>query len=132
MSPTASPSRLSPPVHAFFLVNEGLAFLLELLVLVVLAWWGFSRDVGWAGSLGLAVAAPAAAAVLWGLFAAPKSRFTVPLAAQLVVKAVVFGAAALALVALGQRQPALWFAVAVVVNTGLSATFRTYSARNRS
>ncbi|MET9853679.1 YrdB family protein [Streptomyces sp. NPDC006450] len=127
MSPTPSPSRLSPPVHAFFLVNEGIAFLLELMILVVLAWWGFSRDIGWAGSLGLAVAAPAAAAVLWGMFAAPKSRFTVPLAAQLAVKAVVFGAAALALLALGQRQPALWFAVAVVVNTALSAYYRNRS-----
>ncbi|MFD6887193.1 YrdB family protein [Streptomyces sp. NPDC059957] len=130
MSPTPPSSRLSPPVHAFFLVNEGLAFLLELLILVVLAWWGFSRDIGWAGSLGLAVAAPAAAAVLWGMFAAPKARFTVPLAAQLGVKAVVFGAAALALLALGQRQPALWFAVAVVVNTALSSTFRTYRTRS--
>lgn len=78
------------------------------------------------------MAAPAAAAVLWGMFAAPRARFTVPLAAQLGTKAVVFGAAALALLALGQRQPALWFAVAVVVNTALSATFRIYSARNRS
>ncbi|MFF1412383.1 YrdB family protein [Streptomyces sp. NPDC058289] len=127
MSPTPPSSRLSPTVHAFFLVNEGLAFLLELLILVVLAWWGFSRDIGWAGSLGLAVAAPAAAAVLWGMFAAPKARFTVPLAAQLGVKAVVFGAAALALLALGQRQPALWFAVAVVVNTALSSYYRTRS-----
>lgn len=127
MSPTPPSSRLSPPVHAFFLVNEGLAFLLELLILVVLAWWGFSRDIGWAGSLGLAVAAPAGAAVLWGMFAAPKARFTVPLAAQLGVKAVVFGAAALALLALGQRQPALWFAVAVVVNTALSSYYRNRS-----
>ncbi|MFE4264979.1 YrdB family protein [Streptomyces sp. NPDC056883] len=129
MSPTPPPpsSRLSPPVHAFFLVNEGIAFLLELLILVVLAWWGFSRDIGWAGSLGLAVAAPAAAAVLWGMFAAPKARYAVPLAAQLGVKAVVYGAAALALFALGQRQPALWFAVAVVVNTALSAYYRNRS-----
>ncbi|MCM1971420.1 MULTISPECIES: YrdB family protein [unclassified Streptomyces] len=132
MSPTPSSSRLSRPVHVFFLVNEGIAFLLELLILVVLAWWGFSRDVGWVGSLALAVAAPAAAAVVWGMFAAPKARYAVPLAAQLAVKAVVYGAATLALFALGQRQPALWFAVAVVVNTALSATFRTYSARSRS
>lgn len=127
MSLTPSSSRLSRPVHAFFLVNEGIAFLLELLVLVVLAWWGFSRDAGWAGSLALAVAAPAAAAVLWGMFAAPKARFTVPLAAQLGVKAVVFGAAALALLALGQRLPSLWFAVIVVVNTALATYYRARS-----
>ncbi|WP_405494010.1 YrdB family protein [Streptomyces sp. NBC_00096] len=120
-------SPLSPPVRAFFLVNEGLAFLLEVLALGLLAWWGFTRDIGRVGSIALAVAAPLAAAVLWGLFAAPKARFTVPLAAQLGVKAVVYGAAALALLALGQRSWALWFTAVVLVNTVLATYYRTRS-----
>ncbi|MGW6708500.1 YrdB family protein [Streptomyces sp. NPDC054956] len=119
-----SSSPLPPAVRAFFLANEGLAFLLELLALGLLAWWGFTRDIGRVGSVALAVAAPGAAAVLWGLFAAPKARFAVPLAAQLGVKAVVFGAAALALLALGQRLPSLWFTVVVVVNTALATYYR--------
>ncbi len=65
-------------------------------------------------------------------FAAPKARFAVPLAAQLGVKAVVFGAAALTLLALGQRLPSLWFTVIVVANTALATTLRIYSARSRS
>ncbi|MFI5760701.1 hypothetical protein ACIA8F_07105 [Streptomyces sp. NPDC051563] len=43
------------------------------------------------------------------------------------VKAVVFGAAALALVALGQRLPVLWFAVIVVVNAVSAAFYRSRS-----
>ncbi|MDD9381825.1 YrdB family protein [Streptomyces sp. ZAF1911] len=124
-SPLHSP--LPPAVKVFFLANEGLAFLLELLALGLLAWWGCTRDIGRAGSLALAVAAPLAAAVLWGMFAAPKARYAVPLAAQLGVKAVVFGAAALALLALGQRLPSLWFTVIVVVNTALATYYRTRS-----
>ncbi|MFZ3566691.1 YrdB family protein [Streptomyces sp. BH097] len=118
---------LPSAVRAFFLVNEGVAFLLEVLTLGLLAWWGFTRDVGWAGSLALAVAAPLGAAVLWGMFAAPKARFAIPYAAQLGVKAVVFGAAAWALLALGQRLPFLWFTVVVVLNTALASYYRTRS-----
>ncbi|MFI5859080.1 YrdB family protein [Streptomyces parvulus] len=74
-----------------------------------------------------AVAAPLGAAVLWGLFAAPKAWYAIPHAARLGVKAVVFGAAALALLALGHRWPAVWFAVAVLVNTALASYYRTRS-----
>jgi hypothetical protein len=51
-------------------INEGLAFLLEVAALAVLAVWGWQRAETLAVRLLLAVAAPAAAAVLWGLFAA--------------------------------------------------------------
>ncbi|MEU6566876.1 YrdB family protein [Streptomyces parvulus] len=122
-----SPVPLPPAVRAFLLANDVLAFLLELLALGLLAWWGFTRDIGWAGSLALGVATPLAAAVLWGLFAAPKARYAIPHAARLGVKAVVFGAAALALLALGHRIPALWFAAAVLVNTALTSYHRARS-----
>lgn len=38
-----------------------------------------------------------------------------------------FGAAALALLALGQRLPSLWFAVVVVANTALATYYRSRS-----
>ncbi|MFI5864323.1 hypothetical protein [Streptomyces sp. NPDC051546] len=43
------------------------------------------------------------------------------------MKAVVSGAAALALLALGQRLPVLWSAVIVVVNTASAAFYRSRS-----
>lgn len=116
---------MNSSVRAFFLANEGLAFLLEVIALVALAWWGFTLDIGRVWSLGLGVAAPAAAIVVWGAFAAPKAAYAVPLVARLGVKALVFGAATLALLALGPTTPALWFAGVVVVNTALSTYHRT-------
>ncbi len=113
------PGAIHPAAQSFFLVNEGLAFVLEVVALGVLAWWGS------AVALWLAVAAPLAAAALWGAFAAPKARFSVPLAAQLAVKALVFGGAALALLALGQRAAGLWFAGTVLVNTALATYYRS-------
>ncbi|MEV7524488.1 YrdB family protein [Streptomyces sp. NPDC091371] len=112
-------------MRVFYGANDLLAFFLELGALAALAWWGWTRDIGRVWSIGLAVAGPAAAGVLWGAFAAPKAAYPVPLAAQLAVKAVVFGAATLALYAVGWRTGALWFGGVVLVNTAVVTYHRT-------
>ncbi|MFF5282991.1 DUF2568 domain-containing protein [Streptomyces sp. 62] len=113
--------KLPTPLHV---LNEGLAFLLELAALAVLAWWGWEGAENVALRLLLAVAAPALAALVWGLFAAPRARFRVPLAGVLCVKALVFGAAALALLDLGRPVGALSFAAVALVNTALATADR--------
>ncbi|MGW7066951.1 YrdB family protein [Streptomyces sp. NPDC054855] len=113
--------KLPAPVHV---LNEGLAFLLEVVALVVLAWWGWQSVEALALRILLAVALPAAAATLWGLFAAPKARIPVPLAGVLAVKTLVFGAAAVAWYAMGRHGWATAFAVVVAVNTTLATLDR--------
>ncbi len=51
---------LPPALHA---VNEGLAFLLELLMLAGLSWWGAAQQASGAVRIVLAVAAPAVAVI---------------------------------------------------------------------
>jgi hypothetical protein len=68
-----------------------LRFLLELAALAALAWWGAGVHVA------LAVAAPVAFAVLWGLFVAPKARIVLPLAARRAVELALWSAASAAL-----------------------------------
>jgi hypothetical protein len=58
----------------------------------------------------LGIGAPVCAAVLWGLFAAPRAQVSVPLLG-LGTKLLVFGSATLALYATGQRVLALVFVV---------------------
>ncbi|MEU8620677.1 YrdB family protein [Streptomyces sp. NPDC048623] len=113
--------RLPTPLHV---LNEGLAFLLELAALAALAWWGWAFPDATVLRVLLAVAAPASAATLWGLFAAPRARFPVPLPAVLAVKALVFGAATLALYALDRPAWAVAFAAVAVVNTALATADR--------
>ncbi|MEV7414967.1 YrdB family protein [Streptomyces sp. NPDC089919] len=108
---------LPTPLHV---VNEGLAFFMELAGLALLAWWGWSTGGNTVLRILLAVGAPALAATVWGLFAAPKATFAVPLAAVLLVKALFFGSATAALYALGRTQPALVFALVAVTNTTLA------------
>jgi hypothetical protein len=112
---------LPPAVHA---VNEGLAFLLEVLALGGLAWWGADTGRGLAAKILLGAGAPVLAAVAWGLFAAPRARFQVPLAAVLAVKVIVFGLAAVAVAAIGRPGSAIAFAVVVVINTALATIDR--------
>ncbi|MFJ3906354.1 YrdB family protein [Streptomyces sp. NPDC090025] len=118
--------RLPAPLRV---INEGLAFLLELAALAALAWWGWRTSDHTAVRLLAAVATPGAAAVLWGLFAAPRARFAVPLPAVLLVKALVFGSAVAALLALGQRGDAVTFGAVLLVNTVLVTVDRRGAAR---
>ena len=71
------------------------AFLAELAALAALAVWGWSlgNSTGW--RVVLAVAAPAVAAVLWGVFAAPRAPVRVAALTLLVKLAVALAAAAL-------------------------------------
>ncbi|WP_431875143.1 YrdB family protein [Amycolatopsis sacchari] len=110
------------------LVNEGLAFLLELLALAALAYWGFETGGGLPAKLLLGIGTPVVAAIVWSLFAAPRATFGLPLAGVLVVKAVVFGVAVAALCATGHVVPGAVFAVVVVANVAYTTATRRGSA----
>ena len=70
--------------------NDVVAFLVELVVLGLLAWAGFQSGgvAGWVLGIGL----PVVAAVAWGLFAAPRARVS-SFGLRLVTKLVVLGPA---------------------------------------
>ncbi|HEY6411169.1 MAG TPA: YrdB family protein [Ktedonobacteraceae bacterium] len=96
--------------------NLILAFLLELCVLVTLGYWGLQTGQGMIAKIGLAIGAPVVAVVIWALFGAPKAVWPLLGLWHLIVDVVFFGAAAVALLAAGQRQLAVAFALVVVIN----------------
>jgi hypothetical protein len=100
--------------------NATLAFLLELAALALLAWGGW-RLGGGAGALRgvLAVGLPVAAAVLWGLFAAPHASHP-STAGRLAVQLVVFGAAAVVLAWGASPRWGAGFAALVAANLVLA------------
>jgi hypothetical protein len=109
--------------------NDGLAFLLELAALAALGYWGFHVGRGVPVKVVLGIGVPLLAAVVWGLFAAPRATFTLPLAGLLAVKVLVFGAAAVALYAAGRHTLAVTFAIVVTINTVLATLMRTSDNR---
>lgn len=105
--------------------NLGLRFLLELCALAALAYWG-SQTGSTAVSIVLAIAAPLAMAVIWGLLVAPKATRQLQGLRRLALEIVLFGAAAAGLAVAGQWLLAAIFAAAVVISelvtyVGLSA-----------
>ncbi|MEV6203380.1 YrdB family protein [Streptomyces sp. NPDC051771] len=106
-------------LKGLYVVGDLVAFLVELVALGVLGWWGWSvADPVWLRIV-LAVAVPGVTAVVWGMFAAPKARVRLPVAGVVGVKAVVFGAATAALVGVGHTGAAVVFGVVAAVDTAV-------------
>ncbi len=94
------------------------AFLAEVAALVALGHWGWVTGAGAVGLL-LAVATPAVAGILWGLFAAPKAVVRIPALVAL-VKVLVFGSAVASLVVTGHPWTAVVLGVAAAASALLS------------
>jgi hypothetical protein len=103
-----------PPLLA---LNLGLRFCIELAALAALGWWGSQAGSSAALHVVLAIAAPLAAAVVWGLFVAPKARVRVSEAARLAIELAVFFAATAALATAWRVWPAIAFGGIAVANS---------------
>jgi hypothetical protein len=104
--------------QAFHWTNLALAFALELCALAALGLWGFSVGDGPVAKALLSIGAPLCAAVLWGVFAAPRAPVSLPLV-RFVTKVLVFGSAAVALYTTGHSTLSIVFAFIVVANAAL-------------
>jgi Protein of unknown function (DUF2568) len=96
--------------------NLLLAFVLEMGALAALSYTGAQLGGGAVATTALAIALPLVAAVLWGVFAAPRSVKHIP-AAKVAVKSAVFGLATIGLFANGHTGLAVTFASLIVLNT---------------
>jgi hypothetical protein len=99
--------------------NLALRFFLEVGALVALGYWGFHAGSNNAAHWILAIGAPLFAAVVWGLFVAPRRRFEVSDAVWVLFQVVIFGAAIVGLAASGQTTIAAVFAVLLAINVTL-------------
>ncbi|MGW0414409.1 YrdB family protein [Streptomyces collinus] len=108
----------------WYVANELLAFLIEIVALGLLCWWGFASGGGVGVSVLLGLGTPAVAAALWGLFAAPRAPFRPPLPGVLLVKGLVLGGGALALCGVGHPVGAVAVAVVTLVNVTVAEVFR--------
>ena len=88
-------------MEALKALNLGVRFfIVELGALAAAAYWGWEATSG-PGRWYLAVLAPAAVIVVWGLFISPKARIAVPRLAALAIELLLLGLVALGLAAAG-------------------------------
>jgi hypothetical protein len=102
--------------------NLALKFVLELAALAAFAYWGATIAGGFWAVL-LAVAVPATAAFVWGLFAAPRASRRLDLAARAPFELGVFGLAVLALFIAGETIAAIVLGALVIFNAVLLTVF---------
>ncbi len=100
-------------------VSLALQFLLELAALASYGYWGATTGSSTAVHVILAIAAPFAAAVVWGLFGSPKAPFHLTGVRRILLEAAFFGLAAVALIASGQLVLGIVLAVVVAANVAL-------------
>jgi hypothetical protein len=97
-------------------INLGLAFLLELSMLVAFGYWGFHTGQGAVVHFALGLGVPILTAIFWGVFMAPKAIWPVSAPLHLLLSVLIFGLAALALASAGQPALAWVFATVYVIN----------------
>jgi hypothetical protein len=101
----------------FFESSNAVArFVLELCALAALAYWGFKTADGIILDIVLGLGAPAAFALSWGAFVAPKAPYRLDDPQRLVLEIAVFGLAALGLIAAGAVLVGVLLAIAVSAN----------------
>jgi hypothetical protein len=94
-------------------------FLCELAMLAALAFWGYVVGDGVLAWL-LGILAPVVAAVIWGMFVAPRAKLPVPAPVRVAIELALYAAAAAGLAAAGQPLAAVLLGVAGLVTTLLN------------
>ena len=105
-------------------INLALAFLLELCMLAALGYWGFTLDQGLAMRAGAGLGLPILAAVIWGMWMAPRAPNRLPEPWHLIAELIMFGLAIAALYAAGRPRLALAFGLIYAINVALRYVWR--------
>ena len=98
------------------IINLGIRFLLEILVLIILGYWGFQVSNGTMMKIIAGIGTPLLAAVLWGLFGAPKATYLLHGFPFLILEIVIFGLPAIALLFLEKQTLAYFYGAVTIVN----------------
>lgn len=100
-------------------INLGLRFVLELCLLAALGYWGFQLDQNLLLRIVAGVGAPLAAAVVWGMYVAPKAANQLADPARFGVELVLFALGAGALWLAERPSLGIVLLVAYLINRGL-------------
>lgn len=96
--------------------NLLLAFLMELVALGVLAYYGYRTGQGTVFKICLSIGYPLILAVVWGAFLSPKASFEPPIEIKMLLQFIVFSIIAYLLYLLRHTTLAYTFLSVVVVN----------------
>ncbi|OAB38614.1 hypothetical protein PMSD_06250 [Paenibacillus macquariensis subsp. defensor] len=96
--------------------NLALRFILELVILFSLGYWGFHFDSGIIVQIAIGLGLPLIAAIIWGKIISPKAPIRLPLIWVLIIELIIFGTAYLCLISSGFKVFAMIFGLVAIAN----------------
>jgi hypothetical protein len=106
------------------MLNLALRFGMELWMLGIFGYWGFKTGSSTGMRWLLGIGAPLLAAVIWGIWMAPKASMRLQGGWFWLVELVLFGLAGWALYSTGAKNLTLWFGLAYVINRILMVVWK--------
>jgi len=97
-------------------LNLGVRFLLEIIALIILGYWGFQVSQGTIMKIIVGIGTPLLAAVIWGLFGAPKATYLLTGFPFLLLEIIIFGLPAVALFFIEKQKLAFIYGLVTVIN----------------
>lgn len=97
-------------------INSTLAFLLELAMLAAFSYWGFHGEKSISLKWQLGIGLPILAAIVWGIFLAPRSTFRLRTIPGNILSSLLFVLAAASLFQTGHTALAIIFASIAILN----------------
>lgn len=104
-------------------IHLAIAFLLELVMLFCLGYYGFHSGDSVLQSWAIGTGLPVAVIILWGLFAAPRAQRRLPFVFLIPFKLILFLGTALLLYHIGLYRWAILFAAISIINEILEILF---------
>jgi hypothetical protein len=111
-------------MNAIKISNLILAFVLELLALIILSYWGFSLPLNPSINILLGIAVPIVLILVWGRWCAPKSPYRLVGIHLFLPKSLIFIGVVWCLIQLHFFAYAFVFAFFVILHLGISSYFK--------
>lgn len=96
--------------------NLTIRFLLELVILFALSYWGFHFNSELIIQIVLGLGLPLITAIIWGKIISPKATIKLPIIGAVLIELLIFGAAFLCLLSNGFKVFAIIFILVSIVN----------------
>lgn len=106
-------------------INVAFSFILEVVGIIILSYWGFHFPFNRAVQIILGIGLPLILIVIWGIWCAPSSEHRLAGISLIFLKCILFGIITLCLIHRKHELLGIIFAVSVIINLGISAYFHT-------
>lgn len=103
-------------MEALKIVNLTVRFLLEIMTLIILGYWGFHVSQGTLMKVLIGIGTPLLVAGFWAMFGAPKAPYLLAGFSYFILEIVIFGLPMVALISIGKSTWATIYGIITVIN----------------